>query len=168
MQHGNLQEPELKKVRSSHVLEVTCAYCKCYVTFTLVRCEYIGNSLKEALIHLYSDNLLCIMYGVNAMSEKEKMLLGMLYDANYDSELISDRARSKDICHTFSQLLPSNSARQKELIESLLGCLNLPRLKSRDSCFNENCFAASCDASSEVLYSLHKRNFGLSQPYIVF
>ena len=57
------------------------------------------------------------------MSEKEKMLLGMLYDANYDSELISDRARSKDICHTFNQLLPSNSARQKELIESLLGCI---------------------------------------------
>ena len=55
------------------------------------------------------------------MSEKEKMLLGMLYDANYDSELISERARSKEICHAFNQLLPSNSQRQKELMESLLG-----------------------------------------------
>ena len=57
------------------------------------------------------------------MTEKEKMLLGMLYDANYDNELVSERTRSKDICHAFNQLLPSSNERQKELMESLLGCI---------------------------------------------
>ena len=35
------------------------------------------------------------------MSEKDKMLAGELYDANYDKELIKDRYKAKDI--------PSNS-----------------------------------------------------------
>ena len=31
------------------------------------------------------------------MSEKDKMLAGELYDANYDKELINDRYKAKDI-----------------------------------------------------------------------
>ena len=33
------------------------------------------------------------------MSEKDKMLAGELYDANYDKELIKDRYKAKDICN---------------------------------------------------------------------
>ena len=32
------------------------------------------------------------------MTEKEKMLKQMLYDANYDKSLLEERARAKDLC----------------------------------------------------------------------
>ena len=32
------------------------------------------------------------------MTEKEKMLAGMIYDANYDKELIEERKIAKDLC----------------------------------------------------------------------
>lgn len=35
------------------------------------------------------------------MSEKDKMLAGELYDANYDKELIKDRYKAKDICFEY-------------------------------------------------------------------
>ena len=31
------------------------------------------------------------------MSEKEKMLLGEIYDANYDEELMNERIKAKDL-----------------------------------------------------------------------
>ena len=33
------------------------------------------------------------------MSEKDKMLAGELYDANYDKELIKERLKIKDMCY---------------------------------------------------------------------
>ena len=42
------------------------------------------------------------------MTEKEKMLRGELYDANYDKELIEDRRRCKTECQKFNTL-PYNS-----------------------------------------------------------
>lgn len=35
------------------------------------------------------------------MSEKDKMLAGELYDANYDQELIKDRYKAKYICFEY-------------------------------------------------------------------
>lgn len=35
------------------------------------------------------------------MSEKDKMLAGELYDANYDKELIKDMYKAKDICFEY-------------------------------------------------------------------
>ncbi|MCL2011387.1 MAG: sugar O-acetyltransferase [Cystobacterineae bacterium] len=55
------------------------------------------------------------------MTEKEKMLAGMLYDANYDKELADERLRCKDLCHEYNLLLPSNIEKQREVIRSLLG-----------------------------------------------
>ena len=34
----------------------------------------------------------------NSMTEKEKMQQQMLYDANYDPELIQERKIAKDLC----------------------------------------------------------------------
>lgn len=42
------------------------------------------------------------------MTEKEKMLTGELYDANYDKELINDRYKVKDICYKYNNLKPSD------------------------------------------------------------
>jgi len=55
------------------------------------------------------------------MKEKEKMLAGMIYDSNYDEELLNERARCKDLCHEYNQLTPSNRTRQQEIIKKLFG-----------------------------------------------
>ena len=54
------------------------------------------------------------------MTEKEKMLRGMLYDAN-DSALCADRVRAKELCHAYNQLRPSDAAGMRELLRRLLG-----------------------------------------------
>ena len=41
------------------------------------------------------------------MTEREKMLQGVLYDANYDEELLEERIRCKDLCFAYNQLRPS-------------------------------------------------------------
>lgn len=55
------------------------------------------------------------------MTEKEKMLAGIIYDANYDKELIAERVKCKDLCHEFNNLLPSNSENQTQIMKELLG-----------------------------------------------
>lgn len=55
------------------------------------------------------------------MTEKEKMLNQMLYDANYDETLLKERLQAKDLCHAYNQLLPSNLEEQKSVMDRLLG-----------------------------------------------
>ena len=55
------------------------------------------------------------------MTEKEKMQQGLLYDANYDEELLAARAKCKDLCFAYNQIPPSQTRRQEELIRQLLG-----------------------------------------------
>lgn len=55
------------------------------------------------------------------MSEKEKMLAGMLHDANNDKELIEERVRAKDMCYEYNNLKPSDIESQELLIKKLLG-----------------------------------------------
>ena len=55
------------------------------------------------------------------MTEKEKMQKQMLYDANYDKELLEDRIVAKEVCYEFNQLHPSETQRQTELLKRLLG-----------------------------------------------
>lgn len=55
------------------------------------------------------------------MTEKEKMLLGELYNANYDEELIQERQKAKDLCYEYNKIKPSNIEERKEIIKKLLG-----------------------------------------------
>ncbi len=55
------------------------------------------------------------------MTEKEKMLAGMMYDANYDTELHEERKKAKDLCYKFNQLMPSDEEEQQSLLGQLLG-----------------------------------------------
>lgn len=55
------------------------------------------------------------------MTEKEKMVKQMLYDANNDQELIQERMKAKDLCHRYNQLMPSDVKGQQELMKQLLG-----------------------------------------------
>lgn len=55
------------------------------------------------------------------MTEKEKMLKHMLYDANYDKDLMAERTIAKGICYEFNQLPPSDTGGQQALMKKLLG-----------------------------------------------
>lgn len=58
------------------------------------------------------------------MTEKEKMLAGEIYDANYDKELMIERTECKDLCHEYNQLSPSNTEGQQAIIKKLFGKTN--------------------------------------------
>lgn len=58
------------------------------------------------------------------MTEKEKMLKQMLYDANNDENLRKERAIAKDLCFKYNQLMPSDVENQKQVLKELLGEVN--------------------------------------------
>jgi len=55
------------------------------------------------------------------MTEKEKAIQGMLYDANYDPQLIEERMRCKELCHEYNSMCPSDMAGRTRLMHTLLG-----------------------------------------------
>ena len=59
------------------------------------------------------------------MTEKEKMLKEMLYDANNDEDLLKERAIAKDLCFKFNQLMPSDTVNQKKILHQLLGHIDV-------------------------------------------
>jgi len=55
------------------------------------------------------------------MCEKEKMLAGNLYDANYDKELINERLTNKDKCYKYNNIKPSNIEERTQTLNEILG-----------------------------------------------
>ena len=55
------------------------------------------------------------------MTEKEKMLKGMIYDANNAPELIAERADCKELCHDYNHLRPKDIEGRRRIIMELLG-----------------------------------------------
>ncbi len=55
------------------------------------------------------------------MTEKEKMKKQMLYDANYDKQLIKEREYAKDLCFDFNNTRPSDTEKQQEILKKLIG-----------------------------------------------
>lgn len=49
------------------------------------------------------------------------MLAGLIYDANYDKELLAERVRAKDLCYDYNHLRPSDTEAQQALMRRLLG-----------------------------------------------
>ena len=54
------------------------------------------------------------------MTEKEKMLAGMVYDAT-DSVLLSELMTTREVLDEFNSLRPSETQRMKEILQALLG-----------------------------------------------
>ncbi len=54
------------------------------------------------------------------MREKEKMLAGQWYDANYDENLNKERNIAKDLCFELNQTKPSNKAKRQTILKALL------------------------------------------------
>lgn len=55
------------------------------------------------------------------MTEKEKMLNGMIYDANYDAQLISERHNCKELCRDYNDLRPKEMEAREKLLRRILG-----------------------------------------------
>ena len=55
------------------------------------------------------------------MTEKEKCHKGLLYDANYDLELIAERDKAKELLFDYNHLRPSQKGKKTELLKRLLG-----------------------------------------------
>lgn len=55
------------------------------------------------------------------MTEKEKMIKEMLYDANYDAELLKDRFIAKDLCYEFNNIKPSDVYAQRQVLKKIFG-----------------------------------------------
>lgn len=56
-----------------------------------------------------------------SLTEKEKMLRGELYDANYDAALIAERKACKTILHEVNSLSPEQDARRYQLLRGIIG-----------------------------------------------
>lgn len=54
-------------------------------------------------------------------TEKEKAREGLLYDANYDEELLRERMVCADLTHELNGLRPSQTAEREALLRRLLG-----------------------------------------------
>lgn len=55
------------------------------------------------------------------MTEKEKRDAGILYDANYDKDLLKELASCKDICHDYNLLKPSQDKERIATLTNLFG-----------------------------------------------
>lgn len=55
------------------------------------------------------------------MSEREKMLAGEWYDANFDRALGDDRRKAKALCDELNATLHTNQKKREELIGEILG-----------------------------------------------
>ncbi len=55
------------------------------------------------------------------MTEKEKAEAGYLYDANYDKEILADRAACKEICYEYNMSSPRELEKREEIMRRLLG-----------------------------------------------
>lgn len=55
------------------------------------------------------------------MTEKEKMMAGMIYDANYDPQLIEERLDCKMMCREYNNLSPKDMEGRTELLRRMLG-----------------------------------------------
>jgi len=55
------------------------------------------------------------------LTEKEKMLAGLLYDANYNPALIDERGAAKDLCMDYNALRYAQKKEKHEVLRRLLG-----------------------------------------------
>lgn len=56
-----------------------------------------------------------------AINRKMNVEPGVLYDANYDPELVAERIAAKELCFELNNLRPSMTMKREEIIRRLLG-----------------------------------------------
>lgn len=53
------------------------------------------------------------------MTEKEKMLKGEIYNANYDEEIIKERTHAQEVCFEYNNIKPSELKKREEILRKL-------------------------------------------------
>lgn len=53
------------------------------------------------------------------MTERDKMLAGMLYDANFDPELIRQRLECKELCYDYNHTRPSDTEKRTAILKRM-------------------------------------------------
>ena len=61
---------------------------------------------------------------MNVLTEKEKMLAGQWYDANFDANLIEERAFVKDLCLEFNLTRMQDLSRRRKILREILPNVN--------------------------------------------
>lgn len=56
-----------------------------------------------------------------SMTEKEKMLAGMIYDANNDAALIAERLECRELCRDYNDLRPRETGARDALLRRIRG-----------------------------------------------
>lgn len=57
------------------------------------------------------------------MTEKQKMLAGEIYDANFDPDLIEERTKCKEKCKEYNDMSPRDIRGRREILNNLLGSI---------------------------------------------
>ena len=57
------------------------------------------------------------------MTEKEKMELGLWYDANFDSELLEQRLAAEELCYELNNMRPKDAEKRAEILRRLISGL---------------------------------------------
>lgn len=55
------------------------------------------------------------------MTEKEKAAAGLLYDANYNADMLAERLAAAELCYDYNQLRPSQNEEKERILNRLLG-----------------------------------------------
>ncbi len=55
------------------------------------------------------------------MTEKEKSQQGMIYNPNYDEELIKERDYAKNLCFEYNSINPNEKDKRNQIIKNLFG-----------------------------------------------
>ncbi|AKB62844.1 Galactoside O-acetyltransferase [Methanosarcina mazei SarPi] len=86
------------------------------ITLTLLNEDLLKEELNKQDYHFTKEGTTMV-----EMTEKEKAAQGLLYNAYYDNELISERAYCKAICYEYNQLHPAKIEERTALIQKLFG-----------------------------------------------
>ena len=57
------------------------------------------------------------------MTEKEKMELGLWYDANFDKELLELRLEAEDLCFELNNIRPKDAEKRNAILQKLISDL---------------------------------------------
>lgn len=57
------------------------------------------------------------------MTEKEKMLAGEIYDANFNPDLIEERMKCKEKCKEYNEISPRDISGRREILNKILGSI---------------------------------------------
>lgn len=104
----------LQKVKYSFAMANACRAIK--ETANQVVDANDQNGVIKTLLELFE---------IPEISEREKALLGMWYDANNDPKVVKDRLNTHHLCHVYNQCDPQDLKKRRMILEELFQTKNI-------------------------------------------